>query len=57
VDLGDVDLVARVGAEDEVIARLTAAPGDDPSLPDAEHRRFGDVAAVWGCWPGWTRSR
>ena len=37
-----------LGAEDEVIARLTAAPSDDPSLPDTEHRRFGDVAAVWG---------
>jgi transposase len=40
-----------LGAEDEVIARLTTAPGGvdgDPSLPDTEHRRFGDVAAVWG---------
>ena len=40
-----------LGAEDEVIARLTAAPGcpsDDPSVPETEHRRFGDVAAVWG---------
>ena len=37
-----------LGAEDEVIARLTAGPSDDPSLPDTEHRRFGDVAAVWG---------
>jgi hypothetical protein len=37
------------GTEDEVIARLTAGPGsDDPSLPETEHRRFGDVAAVWG---------
>ena len=37
-----------LGAEDEVIARLTAARSDDPSLPETEHRRFGDVAAVWG---------
>jgi transposase len=37
-----------LGAEDEVIARLTAAPSEDPSLPETEHRRFGDVAAVWG---------
>ena len=37
-----------LGTEDEVIARLTAAPGGDPSLPETEHRRFGDVAAVWG---------
>ena len=37
-----------LGAEDEVIARLTATPGGDPGLPDTEHRRFGDVAAVWG---------
>ncbi len=37
-----------LGAEDEVIARLSAGPGGDPSLPDTEHRRFGDVAAVWG---------
>ncbi|MGH3546640.1 MAG: IS1634 family transposase [Pseudonocardiaceae bacterium] len=38
-----------LGTEDEVIARLTAGPGgDDPSLPETEHRRFGDVAAVWG---------
>lgn len=37
-----------LGAEDEVIARLTAAPSDDPSVPETEHRRFGDVAAVWG---------
>lgn len=38
----------HLGAEDEVIARLTAGPGGDPSLPDTEHRRFGAVAAVWG---------
>ncbi len=37
-----------LGTEDEVIARLTAAPGEDPGLPGTEHRRFGDVAAVWG---------
>jgi transposase len=37
-----------LGAEDEVIARLTAAPSDDPSVPETEHRRFGNVAAVWG---------
>lgn len=37
-----------LGAEDEVIARLTAVNSDDPSLPETEHRRFGDVAAVWG---------
>lgn len=37
-----------LGTEDEVIARLTAGPGEDPSLPQTEHRRFGDVAAVWG---------
>jgi transposase len=37
-----------LGTEEEVIARLTAAPGGDPGLPETEHRRFGDVAAVWG---------
>ena len=39
-----------LGAEDEVIARLAGrAGGGDPALPDATvHRRFGDVAAVWG---------
>jgi transposase len=37
-----------LGTEEEVIARLTAGPGGDPSLPETEHRRFGDVAAVWG---------
>ncbi len=37
-----------LGAEDEVIARLTTASGEDPSLPETEHRRFGDVAAVLG---------
>jgi transposase len=36
-----------LGAEDEVIARLTAGSSSDPGLPDTEHRRFGDVAAVW----------
>ncbi len=38
-----------LGAEDEVIARLTGqAGGGDPALPAATvHRRFGDVAAVW----------
>jgi transposase len=35
-----------LGTEAEVIARLTAG-SDDASLPDTEHRRFGDVAAVW----------
>jgi transposase len=36
-----------LGSEAEVIARLTtgASPGTD--LPETEHRRFGDVAAVW----------
>jgi hypothetical protein len=31
-------------------SRSVAAPGGggDPSLPDTEHRRFGDLAAVWG---------
>ena len=38
----------NLGAEDEVIARLTAGPSDDRSVPETEHRRFGDVAAVWG---------
>ena len=37
-----------LGAEDEVIARLTTASGEDTNLPETEHRRFGDVAAVWG---------
>jgi hypothetical protein len=37
-----------LGTEEEVIARLTAVPGGDPSLPETEHRGFGDVAAVWG---------
>jgi hypothetical protein len=39
-----------LGAEDEVIARLTAGAGsvEDPGVPETEHRRFGDVAAVWG---------
>jgi len=38
-----------LGAEEEVIARLTGAAGGDPTLPDdTAHRRFGDVAAVWG---------
>ncbi len=46
-----------LGTEDEVIARLTGGSGGDSSLPETEHRRFGDVAAVWGCLHGWTRSR
>ncbi len=46
-----------LGAKDEVIARLTAAPSEDQSLPETEHRRFGDVAAAWGCSAGWTRSQ
>jgi hypothetical protein len=46
-----------LGTEEEVIARLTATPGGDPGLPETEHRRFGDVVAVWGCLRGWTRSR
>ena len=38
-----------LGAEDEVITRLTATTaGADPGLPETEHRKFGDVAAVWG---------
>ncbi|MGH8921414.1 MAG: IS1634 family transposase, partial [Actinomycetes bacterium] len=37
-----------LGTEDEVIARLTTASGEDAGLPVTEHRRFGDVAAVWG---------
>jgi transposase len=36
-----------LGTEQEVIARLTAGAGDDASLPDTEHRKFGDVAAAW----------
>jgi transposase len=36
-----------LGTEAEVIARLTARAGEDASLPGTEHRRFGDVAAVW----------
>jgi hypothetical protein len=47
---GRLRIVEQVylGTEDEVIARLTGGPGGDPSLPETEHRRFGDVAAVWG---------
>jgi transposase len=38
-----------LGAEDEVVARLTGPAGDGLTLPDDTlHRRFGDVAAVWG---------
>jgi hypothetical protein len=38
-----------LGAEDEVIARLTGPAGDGLTLPDdTMHRRFGDVAAVLG---------
>ena len=38
-----------LGTEDEVIARLAGQAGDGLALPSAtEHRRFGDVAAVWG---------
>jgi transposase len=37
-----------LGTEDEVIARLSTASGQDSGLPETEHRRFGDVAAVWG---------
>jgi hypothetical protein len=37
-----------LGTEQEVIARLTGGPGGEASLPETEHRRFGDVAAVWG---------
>jgi transposase len=36
-----------LGTEEEVIARLTTTPGGDPGLPETEHRRFGDVTAVW----------
>jgi hypothetical protein len=38
-----------LGTEEEVLARLTATAGGDPSLPaETVHRKFGDVAAVWG---------
>jgi hypothetical protein len=37
-----------LGTEEEVIARLTTASGEDSGLPETEHRGFGDVAAVWG---------
>jgi transposase len=38
-----------LGTEDAVIARLTGQAGDGLALPSGtEHRRFGDVAAVWG---------
>jgi transposase len=37
-----------LGTEQEVLARLTAAVGGDPTLPkETVHRKFGDVAAVW----------
>ena len=36
-----------LGTEAEVIARLTTGAGPDAGLPETEHRRFGDVAAVW----------
>jgi transposase len=36
-----------LGSEAEVIARLTGGAGADGDLPETEHRRFGDVAAVW----------
>lgn len=36
-----------LGTEAEVIDRLTAGAGQDGDLPQTEHRRFGDVAAVW----------
>jgi transposase len=36
-----------LGSEAEVIARLTGGAGPDGDLPETEHRRFGDVAAVW----------
>jgi hypothetical protein len=37
-----------LGTEEEVLARLTATAGGDPSLPaETVHRKFGDVAAVW----------
>jgi transposase len=36
-----------LGSEAEVIARLTAGAGGAGDLPETEHRRFGDVAAVW----------
>jgi len=48
---GQLRIVDQVylGAEDEVIARLTGPAGDGLTLPDdTMHRRFGDVAAVWG---------
>jgi transposase len=38
-----------LGTEEEVIARLSGQAGEGLALPSAtEHRRFGDVAAVWG---------
>ena len=37
-----------LGTEQEVLARLTATAGEDPTLPAGTvHRKFGDVAAVW----------
>jgi transposase len=36
-----------LGTEAEVIARLTTGASPDADLPQTEHRRFGDVAAVW----------
>jgi transposase len=36
-----------LGSEAEVIARLATGAGQDAGLPETEHRRFGDVAAVW----------
>ena len=36
-----------LGSEAEVIARLTTGASSESDLPETEHRRFGDVAAVW----------
>jgi hypothetical protein len=55
-----------LGTEEEVIARLTAGPGGDPSLPETEHPAPSDAtrqtaqgslaAHTTGNWPWWIRS-
>jgi hypothetical protein len=45
-----------LGTEDEVIARLIAAPGEDPGLPETAHRKFGTSRRCGGCLRGSTRS-